>query len=35
MGRNLHWPIILAALFLFFFGQLSIGLVGRPTARFA
>jgi hypothetical protein len=34
MGRYLHWSIVLAALFLFF-GQLSIGLVGRPTARFA
>jgi hypothetical protein len=32
MGRNLHWSIILAALFLFF-GQLSIGLVGRSTRR--
>ena len=32
MGWNLHWSIILAALFLFF-GQLSIGLVGRSTRR--
>ena len=34
MGRNLHWSIILASAFLFC-GQLSIGLVDRPTARFA
>jgi hypothetical protein len=29
MGRNLHWSIVLAALFL---GQLNIGLVGPAHA---